>query len=315
MNYQKVILLGGSGFVGRHLAVELAQRGYRVTIPCRRPQRLAALKVLPEISLQEGNISDSEQLTNFCQGHDVVINLVGILNESRSNSFRKMHVDFVKNVVQACQAHKIKRLLHISALGANQASGGSNYLRSKGEGENMLHTFGQKDLHVTSFQPSVIFGEDDSFINRFAGILKYCPGVFPLACAESRFAPVYVDDLVKLMVDSIEDKSSWSKRYAVCGPESYTLKQIVEKIAQATQTHCHIIGLPDAMAKLQAVVLQNLPGKLFTMDNFRSLQTASTCADAEKPCPTSFSGYIQGLSSSYDRRADYSRYRQQLPRK
>lgn len=315
MKHQNVILLGGSGFVGRHLAVELAQRGYRVTIPCRRPHRLAALKVLSNIRLQEGNITDPEQLTKFCQGQHVVINLLGILNESGKNSFRKLHVDFVKSIVQACQTHKIKRLLHISALGANQASGSSNYLRSKGEGENMVHTFGQKDLHVTSFQPSVIFGEDDSFINRFAGILKLSPGIFPLACAESRFAPVYVDDLVALMADTIEDKSSWSKRYAVCGPQSYTLKQIVEKIAQVSQARCRVVALPDSLARMQAIILQNLPGKLFTMDNFRSLQTPSVCSQSDKPCPTSFSGYVEGLSSAYDRRRDYTRYRQQLPRK
>lgn len=314
MNYQKIILLGGSGFVGRHLAVELAQRGYQVTLPCRRPQRQHALKVLPGINLLEANILDPKNLQDLCKGHNVVINLLGILNESGKNDFRRLHVDFVKSVVQACQSQKIKRLLHISALGADQATGSSNYLRSKGEGENIVHTFGQKDLRVTSFQPSVIFGADDSFINRFAGILKFCPGAFPLACADSRFAPVYIEDLVSLMADSIEDKGSWSKRYAVCGPESYTLKQLVQQIANATGRRCRIVSLPDSLAKLQAIVLQNLPGKLFTLDNFRSLQTSSTCSNSSQICKTSFSGFIQGLSSDYDRRSHYARYRQQLPR-
>jgi uncharacterized protein YbjT (DUF2867 family) len=314
VNYQKIILLGGSGFVGRHLAVELAQRGYQVTIPCRRPQRYNALKVLSNISLIEGRITDPNQLSDLCKGHDVAINLVGILNESSKNNFRHMHVDFVKMLVQACQTQKIRRLLHISALGADQATGSSDYLRSKGEGENMVHTFGQKDLRVTSFQPSVIFGADDSFINRFAGILKFCSGVLPIACADSRFSPVYVEDLVTFMADTIEDKNSWSKRYAVCGPESYTLKQIVQQIALAIGSRCRIIGLPDSLAKIQAAILQNLPGKLFTLDNFRSLQTPSTCSEPSLPCKTSFSGYIQGLSCAYDRRSDYARYRQQLPR-
>lgn len=301
--------------MGSHLAVELAQRGYQVTIPCRRPQRHNALKVLSNITLVEANILDTEQLNRLCLGHDVAINLLGILNETGKTSFRHLHVDFVKNLVQACQASKIKRLLHISALGADQATGSSNYLRSKGEGENMVHTFGQKDLKVTSFQPSVIFGPDDSFINRFAGILKLCLGVFPIACADSRFSPVYIEDLVTLMANHMEDKSSWSKRYAVCGPESYTLKQIVKLIAEASGKRCSIVALPDTLAKLQGAILQNLPGKLFTLDNFRSLQTASICSKTTQPCSTSFSGYLRGLSSSYDRRSDYARYRQQLPRK
>jgi uncharacterized protein YbjT (DUF2867 family) len=315
VNYQKIILLGGSGFVGRHLAVELAQRGYQVTIPCRRPQRHSALKVLSGISLIEADIMQADKLSELCKGHDVAINLLGILNESRKNDFRRIHIDFVKSVVQACQSQKIKRLLHVSALGADQATGSSNYLRSKGEGENMVHTFGQKELRVTSFQPSVIFGPDDSFINRFASILKLCFGVFPIACADSRFAPVYIEDLVTLMADSIEDKSSWSKRYSVCGPESFTLQQIVQQIAHAIGSRCKIAGLPDSLAKLQAVILQNLPGKLFTLDNFRSLQTPSTCSESSHTCKTSFSAYVKGLSCSYDRRSDYARYRQQLPRK
>lgn len=314
MKYQKIIIFGGSGFVGRHLAIELAQRGYQVTIPCRRPHRLSALKVSPNISLKQANIMDSTQLTELCRRQDAVINLVGILNESRTSSFRNMHVDFVKNLLQVCQTQKIKRLLHMSALGANQASGSSEYLRSKGEGENLVHTFGQKDSLTTSFQPSVIFGAEDSFINRFAGILKLCFGLFPLACADSRFSPVYIGDVVKVMANSIEDKASYSQRYPLCGPESYTLQQIVAKIAQAMGSSCRIVKLPDALARLQGIILQNLPGKLFTLDNYRSLQTASTCDQVNPGCRTSFSSYIRGLSSSFDRRADYDRYRQQLPR-
>ena len=223
MKHQSIILLGGSGFVGRHLAIELANRGYRVTIPCRRPHRLQALKIMPEITLVQANIMDQAELTSLCKDQDAVVNLVGILNQSGKTSFRRMHVDFVKSVVQACQAHKIRRLLHVSALGADQASGSSQYLRTKGEGENLLHTYGQKDLQVTSFQPSVIFGEDDSFINRFAGLLKLCVGALPLACPNSRFAPVFIGDVVKAMADSIDDPGSHSQRYPLCGPETYTL--------------------------------------------------------------------------------------------
>jgi len=314
VKHDKIILLGGSGFVGKHLAIELAQRGYRITLPCRRPHRLNALKVLDNIELVEANIMDPVQLSALCKGHDVVFNLIGILNETRKFSFRRMHVDFVKSVVQVCQANDIKRLLHISALSANQASGSSLYLRTKGEGENLVHTFGQNKLEVTSFQPSVIFGSGDSFINRFASILKISFGFFPLACPNSRFSPVFVGDAVEFMADRIDDSGSFSRRYPLCGPETWTLKQIVELINQAQQSHCKIIGLPDALAKMQAVILQNLPGKLFTMDNFLSLQTPSTCSDSVPACSTSLTNYLRGLATQFNNRALYDKYRKQITR-
>ena len=152
---RNILLLGGSGFIGRQLAFALANRGWRVSVPCRRPHRHRALLVHPGISLFEDNITDPARLKLLCQGQQAVINLVGILNERRKGDFRRYHVDFVKAVVEACSGSGIKRLLHVSALGADQASGSSLYLRTKGEGENLLHTFGQRGLNVTSFQPSI----------------------------------------------------------------------------------------------------------------------------------------------------------------
>ncbi len=312
MKYQKIVLLGGSGFVGTNLALKLSQQGYQVTIPCRRPHRLRELTVNPNIKLVQANIMDQAQLTQACKDKEAVINLVGILNESRKVSFRRVHVDLVKSVVHACQTNKIKRLLHMSALQANQASGSSLYLRTKGEGENLIHTFGQKDLYVTSFQPSVIFGPGDSFVNRFDGILKLCIGMFPLACPNSRFAPVFIGDVVSFIASTINDPDSFSKRYPLCGPETWTLKQIVEQIKQTRGYHCKIIGMPNSLAKLQAVVLQNLPGKLFTMDNYRSLQTDSTCDQDYGYCTSSFSHYLAHLSRPNDPRSLYDDYRKQI---
>ncbi len=312
MKHKKIIILGGSGFVGQHLAIELAQRGYQVTIPGRRPHRLQSLKVLSNITVVQANIMDKTELSNLCKGHDVAINLVGILNESKKNSFRKIHVDFVKTVVEACQDNKISRILHISALAADQASGGSLYLRSKGEGENLLHTYGRNKMAVTSFQPSVIFGSDDSFINRFSSIIKLCQGMFPLACPNSRFSPVFIGDVVAEIADKVDDKDSYSKRYPLCGPETYTLKQIVELITLSLNKKCKIIGLPDFLSKFQAVILQNLPGKLFSMDNYRSLQTPSTCDGETASCKTSLSHYLTGLSSLHSRRPAYDEYRKHM---
>ncbi len=309
MLHHNVILLGGSGFIGKQLAFSLANRGCQVTVPCRRPHRHRSLLVHPRIRVVEANVLDSEQLKRLCRGKDAVINLIGILHERNKGDFRTVHINFIKSLVSACTDNSIKRLLHLSALGADQASGSSLYLRSKGEGENLLHTFGQKDLEVTSFQPSVVFGKHDQFINRFAGILKLCIGFFPLACPGSKIAPVYVGDLVKCMVDTLDDRSSHSKRYTVCGPEVFTLQQIVELIIEAINAHCRVLPLGNALSKLQAAVLQNLPGKLFTLDNYRSLQTDNVCTDTE-PCPTSLRQYIQNLGVLFNNKEHYAEFRQ-----
>lgn len=164
----------------------------------------------------------------------------------------------------------------MSALNADQASGSSQYLRTKGEGENRAHTLGQSQMAVTSFRPSVIFGPDDSFLNRFAQLLRI-PGPLPLACPEALMAPVYVGDVVQAFANALEDPATYGKRYELCGPESYTLKQLVAFIAQHSGRRKMIIGLPDWLSRLQAAVLQFAPGKPFTPDNYQSLQTPSVC--------------------------------------
>ncbi|MCP4494910.1 MAG: complex I NDUFA9 subunit family protein [Gammaproteobacteria bacterium] len=307
--HRNVILLGGSGFIGKQLAFTLANRGCQVTVPCRRPHRHRSLLVHPGIRVVEANVLDSEQLQQLCRDNDAVINLVGILHEHKKGDFRTVHVNFVKSLVSACTNNNIKRLLHLSALGADQARASSLYLRSKGEGENLLHTFGQKDLEVTSFQPSVVFGKHDKFINRFASILNLCIGFFPLACPHSKIAPVYVGDLVERMVNTLDDRSSHSKRYTVCGPEVFTLQQIVELIIGAVNSRCRVLPLGNALSKFQAAILQNLPGKLFTLDNYRSLQTDNICADTE-PCPTNLRQYIQDLCVLFSNKKHYDDFRQ-----
>ncbi len=307
--HHNVILLGGSGFIGKQLAFALANRGCQVTVPCRRPHRHRALLVHPGIRVIEANVLDNDQLRQLCHGKDAVINLIGILHERKKGDFREVHINFIKSLVNACTDNNIKRLLHLSALGADQARGGSLYLRSKGEGENLLHTFGQKALEVTSFQPSVVFGKHDQFINRFAGILNFYVGLFPLSCPHSKLAPVYVGDLVQRIVDALDDRNSHSKRYPVCGPEVFTLRQIVELIIETINARCRVLPLGNTLSKLQAAVLQNLPGKLFTLDNYRSLQADNICTDTES-CPTSLRQYIQNLEVLFSNKKHYDAFRQ-----
>lgn len=309
---RNILLLGGSGFIGKQLAFALANRGWQVTVPSRRPHRNRELLVHPNIRLLEANITDSNELNKLCEGQQAVINLVGILHERRKGDFRRYHVDFIKAVVEACSDGGIKRLLHVSALGADQATGSSLYLRSKGEGENLLHTFGQRGLHVTSFQPSVVFGKDDDFINRFAGILKLFFGYFPLACPNSKLAPVYVGDLVEKMVNAIDNRETYAKRYTVCGPEVFTLRQILELIIDTLQLPVRVMPLNNGLSRLQALILQNLPGKLFTMDNYRSLQTDNVCTDGDL-CETSLRQYLKGLPAMFGNKQNYDSFRREYP--
>jgi len=309
MNQQRnVLVIGGSGFIGKQLAFALANRGFRVTVPCRRPHRNRELLVHPEIRVIEASITDPAELKSLCANQQIVINLVGILHENRKGDFRRIHVDFVKQVIDACKQAGIRRLLHVSALGANEASGSSLYLRSKGEGENLLHTLGQRGLQVTSFQPSVVFGKEDQFINQFAGILRWCVGYFPLACADSKLQPVYVGDLVERIIGTIDDRSSHAKRYQVCGPEVFTLRQILELIIAELRLPVRILPLGKGLSRLQAMVMQNLPGKLFTLDNFRSLQTPNVCTGGNS-CPTSLRQYLKGLPAMFGNKRNYDRFR------
>jgi uncharacterized protein YbjT (DUF2867 family) len=309
MHHNKILLLGGSGFIGQQLAFSLANKGCQVTIPCRRPHRHRPLSVHSNIRVVESNVFDNTQLDQLCQNQNAVINLIGILNERKKGDFGKVHVDFIKVLVSTCTRNKIKRLLHLSALGADQARGSSLYLRSKGEGENLLHTFGQKDMQITSFQPSVVFGTDDQFINKFAGILKLCVGFFPLACANSKFTPVFVGDLVARIVNAVDDNKTHGKRYPVCGPEVFTLREVLELIKKSMNLRCRIVPLGNGLSQFQALILQNLPGKLFTMDNYRSLQTPSVCENSEH-CPTSLSQYIRDINVLYSNKKHYDDFRQ-----
>jgi len=275
MKYKRIALVGGTGFVGRHLTHHLHNRGYQCRVLTRHAHRHAALRISAEVV--EVNPYDREALAGALEDCDAAVNLVGILNPvSRQQGFREVHVRLTETVVEACHDAGIQRLLHMSALQADQATGSSQYLRSKGEAENRAHTLGQPDIAVTSFRPSVIFGPDDSFLNRFASLLRI-PGPMPLACHDARFAPVYVQDVVQAFANALEDRKTFGQRYELCGPEEFTLEEIVRLVAFHTRHYKEIIRLPDWLSRLQANILQFLPGKPFTPDNYLSLRTASVC--------------------------------------
>lgn len=276
---KNICVLGGTGFVGYHVVSQLAKAGYQIRVLTRHRERNRKLLVLPTVEVISADIHDTSQLQKYFTDQHAVINLVGILNESRDNGrgFHHAHVELTQKVIDACHAKGIKRYLHMSALNADAHAGSSYYLRSKGEAENMAHS--APGLNVTSFRPSVIFGPGDSFFNRFACLLFRTPILFPLACGTARFAPVYVEDVAQALVKSLNSPFTYGQRFDLCGPKNYTLKQLVEYTAKQIEVHRSVIALGKFMSWLQANVFEYMPGKPFSRDNYRSMQVDSICKD------------------------------------
>jgi len=272
-----ICVLGGTGFVGRHLVNLLARSGHRVCVPSRHRERHRELLVLPTVQVINANIHDTAALAEVIAGCDTVINLVAILNEAGRTNFRAVHVALPQQIIQACREQGVKRLLHMSALNADARQGASRYLRSKGEGEDLVHAAADATLKVTSFRPSVIFGPGDHLFNQFAGLLKRAPGVLPLPCPNARFAPVYVGDVIQAFNTAVDDKTTFGQRYDLCGPRIYTMSELMAYTSRVLGLKRELWELSNGMSRLQAMVMQLLPGKPFTMDNYCSLQIDAVC--------------------------------------
>lgn len=282
--HKHICVLGGTGFVGKAIVARLAKQGCQVRVLTRRRERHKDLLVLPDVEVIEADVQHPPALEHYFSDCDAVINLVGILNEKRDDGmgFRRAHVDLTEKVVHACQQRGVHRLLHMSALHADAKRGPSYYLRSKGEALALVHA--AKDLNVTSFCPSVIFGPGDNFFNQFAKLLRLMPGVMPLACPNSKLAPVYVGDVAEAFVRSLNNPATYGQTYNLCGPQSYTLKQLVQYTAQQAGMPRWIIGLSPGLSRLMANIFQYVPFfKPITRDNYRSLQVDSVCQEPFPP--------------------------------
>ena len=274
MNIKSICMLGGTGFVGGHLATRLANRGYQLKVLTRHPQRHRDIELLPGVQLVGADIHDPTVLQAQFAGCDAVINLVGILHEVAGQTFAAVHAELPGKVADACHAAGVKRLLHMSALRADAAKGPSQYLFTKGAGEQKVMQ--AQGLAVTCFKPSIIFAPNDNFFNQFANLLKSSP-VLPVACPNSRFAPVYVGDVAAAFEKALENDVTIGQTYELCGPRVYTFKELVENTAQMLGLKRVVVGLPDSLARLEAKIFGMLPVKIFTMDNYLSLQVDSVC--------------------------------------
>lgn len=269
---QKILILGGSGFVGRHVCEKLNELSCRVTVATRRRSNAKHLQMLPLVDVIEVDPHDSVSLTPLLAGHDAAVNLIAILHGTEAE-FEKAHVQLPLELARACEASGLRRIVHVSALGASLDSA-SMYQRSKARGEAALLGTG---LDVTVLRPSAIFGAEDRFFNTFARLQQMFP-VIPLAGSRARFQPVWVEDVARAVVNCLQDRGTIGQIYEACGPEVFTLAQLVELAGRYAGVNNGkgraIIKLPGALARLQAWLMELAPGEpLLNRDNLDAMKT------------------------------------------
>jgi NADH dehydrogenase len=294
MQTSNVLVIGGAGFVGSHLVARLAgvatasatplEPGTvveppldpeRIVVATRDAEHAQHLLLLPRVEVTELDVRNDIALdaaigTLGTEG--IVVNLIGILHGERAEpygeAFAFAHVEVPRRIVQACRRTGVRRLLHMSALGADSA-GPSMYLRSKGDGERVVRDCG---LDWTIFRPSVIFGPDDHFLNLFAQMQQLAP-VVPLACAQAKFQPVYVEDVAQAFVNAMATPATIGRAYDLAGPQVYTLEDLVRYAGRASGHPRPVLHLPDALARVQAAILEHMPGApVMSRDNLDSMQ-------------------------------------------
>lgn len=279
----RICVLGGTGFIGHEVVARLAAARYEVAVLTRSPARHRDFAVLPSVRLVRADVQDEARLAREFEGCEVVVNLVGILNEralgrGSGAEFHRVHTELPMKVVRACRAAGVRRYLHMSGLNADAQRGPSQYLTTKGAAEDYVREHcadGRPEFVI--FRPSVVFGPGDAFINKFAGILKLVPGFLPLACAQARFAPVYVGDVADAFVACVTRKDVVGRAFDLCGPDVMTLGEIVRNIARILGLRRVVVPLPRPLSRLQAAVMDFVPGKPFSTDNFLSAQVDSVC--------------------------------------
>jgi uncharacterized protein YbjT (DUF2867 family) len=271
MRHQSIALIGGSGFIGSHLANALVAAGKNVRLATRRRSHAAHLTLLP-LDVIEVDVFDPVELARFVEGADAVVNLAGTLHGGRGTpygpQFAQLHVELPSKIAAACEGKGVHRLVHLSAINADP-NGPSMYLRSKGDGEKAVRAATQ--LATTIFRPSVVFGPEDRFLNTFAALQRLFP-VLPLAKPDAKFQPVYVGDVVKAIVGTLDLDAASGRTYELGGPTVYTLESLVRYCGELIGRQARIVRLPAALAYMQALTFETLPGApLITRDNLDSM--------------------------------------------
>jgi uncharacterized protein YbjT (DUF2867 family) len=293
----RVTVFGGSGFIGRHVVQALAGNGWRVRVACRNPDRALDLQLLGEpdqIDLVRADLHQPASIAAALDGADAAINLVGILIESERQTFAGIQSAGARAVAEAVKEAGIMRFVHVSAIGARKNSP-SAYARSKAEGEAAVHELVPQ---AVIFRPSIVFGPEDDFFNRFAAMARLMP-ILPLVGASTRFQPVFVDDIAQAVALALDGKATPGATYELGGPEVKTFRELVQYVCDVTQRRRYFLSLSFETGKLMASVTQiasklslGLFPKLLSMttDQVELLRRDNVVSDEAKTSRATFEG-------------------------
>jgi NADH dehydrogenase len=272
----RVLVLGGSGFIGRALCEQLQRAGHGITVPTRRDRQWRGLAALPGVQVVRGDVlGQAGLLESLLPGHDAVVNLIAILH-GRPQDFERLHVQWPHRLGRACLAAGMGQLIHVSALGVEGGeASGSDYLRSKARGETTLRAL--DGLPLTLLRPSVVFGAQDQFLNLFAGLQALFP-VMPLGGAQARMQPVWVEDVATALLRCLSWREAIGQTYELAGPEVKTLRELVQLAGRWAGHARPVLPLPAPLAYLQAQFMEWLPGPLLSRDNLRSLRVPNVAS-------------------------------------
>jgi uncharacterized protein YbjT (DUF2867 family) len=292
---KKVLVMGGTGFVGARVCAQLLGQGWQVTVPTRGRAKKGTVPPTSGVTLLELDVHDEAALRQALSGHDAVVNLVAILHGTQAQ-FAQVHVSLVEKLARSCVAAGVKQVVHVSAIGANAQqplSAPSMYLRSKGQGEAVLLRAANLSeppaFELTILRPSVIFGAQDKFLNVFASLQKTLP-FMPLAGADARFQPVWVEDVASAVLRSLmRSESACAARSPLvleaCGPDVFTLRELVQLAARLSGVRGGrgrpVIALPNWLARVQATLMELAPGEpVMTRDNLDSMKLDNVASGA-----------------------------------
>jgi NADH dehydrogenase len=264
-----VTVFGGSGFIGRYVVRVLARAGKTVRVAVRDTERALFLKTagsIGQIVLLHAPVTDDAAVKRAVAGADWVVNLVGVLAETRAASFQAIHVDGAARIATAAAAAGVKRLVHLSAIGADPGSD-SRYAATKGEGENAVRAAFPE---ATILRPSIVFGPEDNFFNRFAGMSRIMP-FMPVIEGATRMQPVYAGDVADAVFAALRSDTSPGKTYELGGPKTWLFVDLLAYILKVTGRDLSLVNMPVPLVRLQACLLEMLPGKLLTRDQLKLL--------------------------------------------
>lgn len=280
MSNKVLTIFGGSGFVASEIVYKLHNHFNEVRLLTRNITKCNPLKVINNVDVYLYDPDTPSTYSEHLKFSNVVINTVGILNESKNDTFDNIHYMFAKKITDLSKKSSVNKLIHISALNAD-IKGPSKYLKSKGKADEYISAQNSNIFTTIIFRPSIVFGEKDSFFNRFANLLKYIP-IFPLACPNSLFSPIYVKDLTSFIEHAILYEEYDNKILNITGPKNYRFIDLISFILKVMNIKRIILPLNYSLSKLQAAIFTILPGKIFTLDNFRSLQIDNITEDGLK---------------------------------